>query len=231
MEIKKISGIDVHICKRKVKNLRIKVDFNGRVFLIIPNIITIKTAIEFFNKNIDWVKGHVEKNKQNFNNFKFSDGEIFNLFGKPYVLKLELSNKKGYSVSSDTLVLKVKSFDEMVVKNYFYQVLKVLLFDRSKIYFAKWENATGLKSAKVNINKTVSRWGSCNCKTGVINLSVYLANLPEFCLNYVVLHELCHLRFANHGIGFKNMLSHYLSDWLLVKKYMKENGNKLRIIE
>ena len=120
----------------------------------------IKTAIEFFNKNIDWIKKHVEKYKQNYKIFKFSNGEIFNLFGKPYILKLELSNKKDYCILSDTLILRVKSFDENVVKNYFYQVLKVLLYDKSKAYFEKWESLTGLKSTKVNINKTVSRYSS-----------------------------------------------------------------------
>lgn len=59
----------------------------------------------------------------------------------------------------------------------------------------------------------VSRWGSCNVKTGRICINVQLAAQPPECLEYVVVHELCHLREANHGPRFHALLDAYLPHW------------------
>ena len=108
------------------------------------------------------------------------------------------------------IVFYAKKTDSDSLKAQYEKFLKEILILKAKEYFAKWEKITGLKSTSLTIRKTVSRWGSCNSLTGAINLSLYLACLPEFCLDYVILHELCHLKYANHGEYFKRELDKYM---------------------
>ncbi len=53
------------------------------------------------------------------------------------------------------------------------------------------------------------RWGSCSIDTGEIRLSDRLQPMPEWVIDYVLAHELAHLRFAGHGQGFKRLVAHY----------------------
>lgn len=77
----------------------------------------------------------------------------------------------------------------------------------------KWAPIIGVRPGKLAYRNMVSRWGSCNVKTGHICINVQLATHPPECLEYVVVHELCHLLEANHGPRFKALLDAYLPHW------------------
>lgn len=77
----------------------------------------------------------------------------------------------------------------------------------------KWAPIIGVSPGRLAYRNMVSRWGSCNVKTGRICINVQLAAQPPECLEYVVVHELCHLREANHGPRFHALLDAYLPHW------------------
>lgn len=81
----------------------------------------------------------------------------------------------------------------------------------------KWAPILGVKPGALAYRNMVSRWGSCNVKTGRICINVQLAAFPPECLEYVVVHELCHLIEANHGPRFKALLDAHLPDWRTAK--------------
>jgi predicted metal-dependent hydrolase len=57
-----------------------------------------------------------------------------------------------------------------------------------------------------------SQWGSCSAK-GRLSLNTHLVKVPEALIEYVVLHELCHLRHLNHGARFRGLLARYVPTW------------------
>ncbi|MDO4502491.1 MAG: SprT family zinc-dependent metalloprotease [Coriobacteriia bacterium] len=67
---------------------------------------------------------------------------------------------------------------------------------------AKWEPVLGVRAQKLAFRNMTSRWGSCQPSTGRICLNIRLALYPPECLEYVVVHELCHLRVSGHGPAF-----------------------------
>ncbi|MDO4442559.1 MAG: SprT family zinc-dependent metalloprotease [Slackia sp.] len=77
----------------------------------------------------------------------------------------------------------------------------------------KWAPVMGVEPGKLAYRNMVSRWGSCNVKTGRICINVQLAAHPPECLEYVVVHELCHLLEASHGPRFKALMDAFLPDW------------------
>lgn len=77
----------------------------------------------------------------------------------------------------------------------------------------RWEPIMGVKSGKLAYRDMTSRWGSCQPSTGRICINTRLALYPPECLEYVVVHELCHLLVRGHGSDFKALMDLYLPDW------------------
>ncbi|MGE4319565.1 MAG: M48 family metallopeptidase [Deferribacterales bacterium] len=80
----------------------------------------------------------------------------------------------------------------------------------------KWVGITGLKPVKVTYRKTRSRWGSCSGR-GNISLSIYLMKLSERAIEYVIVHELCHLKHHNHSKNFWDEVKKYIPDYQAVR--------------
>lgn len=83
----------------------------------------------------------------------------------------------------------------------------------------------GFKYNKVTIKRNATNWGSCSAK-GNINLNLSIVRLPVILQDYVLLHELCHLRHHDHGHGFHLLLEHVLTDNLLK---MVDEGDPLAL--
>ena len=77
----------------------------------------------------------------------------------------------------------------------------------------EWEPIIGVKAGSVVYRNMKSKWGSCQPTTGRICINTRLALYPPECLEYVVVHELCHLRERGHGPRFRALMDAYLPDW------------------
>ena len=78
---------------------------------------------------------------------------------------------------------------------------------------AAWEPIMGVKAGKLAYRNMTSRWGSCQPATGRICINVRLALYPPECLEYVVVHELCHLLECGHGPRFHQLMDAFMPDW------------------
>lgn len=81
------------------------------------------------------------------------------------------------------------------------------------VLVAEWESIMGVKAGTLAYRNMKSRWGSCQPATGRICINTRLALYPPECLEYVVIHELCHLRERGHGPAFYALMDRYLPDW------------------
>ena len=77
----------------------------------------------------------------------------------------------------------------------------------------QWEPILGVKAKKLDYRNMRSRWGSCQPSTGRICINVRLALYPPECLEYVVVHELCHLLVSGHGPDFHQLMTRVMPDW------------------
>ena len=77
----------------------------------------------------------------------------------------------------------------------------------------EWEQILGVKAKTLAYRNMKSRWGSCQPTTGRICINVRLALYPPECLEYVVVHELCHLLVPGHGPDFHNRMTRVMPDW------------------
>ncbi len=85
----------------------------------------------------------------------------------------------------------------------------------------KWEPILGVKAGKLAYRNMKSRWGSCQPSTGRICINTRLALYPPECLEYVVVHELCHLQERGHGPGFYALMDAALPGWREARDRLK----------
>lgn len=78
---------------------------------------------------------------------------------------------------------------------------------------AEWERILGVRVQKLDYRNMKSRWGSCQPQMGRVCINIRLALYPPECLEYVVVHELCHMLEPNHGAGFKALITKVMPDW------------------
>jgi len=86
----------------------------------------------------------------------------------------------------------------------------------------RWERITGLYCQTWQIRKMKTRWGSCNIKTKKIWFNLHLAQTTNRCLEYIILHELLHIKIANHGKEFKENMDKYMPNWREVRKELNQ---------
>ena len=86
---------------------------------------------------------------------------------------------------------------------------------------APWTEG-GLPALRLRLMKRT--WGSCSSK-GVITLNPHLVKAPAECIDYVIAHEICHLREHNHGRAFYALQEQLFPDWREFKAHLKQKGH------
>ncbi len=84
--------------------------------------------------------------------------------------------------------------------------------DELRALLAAWAARLGVQPGRVQVRDMYRKWGSCSSK-GNITLNTALCSVPRPLAEYVVLHELVHLRAFNHGKEFKALMSAHMPDW------------------
>lgn len=93
------------------------------------------------------------------------------------------------------------------------RVAKERLLEVTAPMFDAWISALGVPVPEVRTRRMTTRWGSCNPSARRIWLSLELARFRQPLIEYVVVHELAHLRVAGHGPAFRSILDEALPDW------------------
>ena len=82
----------------------------------------------------------------------------------------------------------------------------------------------GVEKPTLRIRAMETRWGSCLIKKRIITLNKRLLEAPRNCIEYVVMHELCHLIHPNHSKNFYNFLTTLMPDWKERKKVLEQSA-------
>ncbi len=91
---------------------------------------------------------------------------------------------------------------------------------------AHWGKMIGVSPSRITIRDQKTRWGSCSSK-GSINYSWRLIMAPSKVIDYLVVHELCHMLQANHSKAYWELVAHYIPDYAAQRQWLKTNGNLL----
>ena len=93
---------------------------------------------------------------------------------------------------------------------------------------AYYQTITGGCYTSISIRDQKTRWGSCSSR-GTLSYNYRLIFAPPKVLDYVVVHELCHLTYLNHSKDFWNKVASVMPDYKVYKNWLKEHGHELTI--
>ena len=222
-----LSGITIDIQKKNIKNMHLAVlPPDGKVRVSAPVHLSDESIAMFVRTKLGWIKKQQEKfaNQPRQSEREFISGETLYVFGKQYFLRVMYSYKGNSLVlKGNEAILTVRKEStarqrEAFVNEWYRDLLK----EKISIYLPKWEQITGLYCDSWQTKYMTTRWGTCNTNTRKIWLNLQLAKKPIECLEYVILHELAHLKVKNHGKDFIAILDTYMPYWRDTKQLLNE---------
>lgn len=193
-----------------------------------PYRTSVRRIDDYVHQKSDWIRKHLRNHSQLIrinNNKEYKEGESHLFMGREVILKLTLSAKSFVLLNDNILEARTKNPENRIIvkslidKWYMEQaclsVRQMLesILSEFKIY--------DFSPKSVAVKKLRSRWGSCSSK-GVITISSELIKLDLIFTRYVILHELCHLRFHNHGKEFYALLEELVPDYKSVRKELRK---------
>ena len=190
---------------------------DGRVRVSAPTQLTDEAITMFVRTKLGWIKKQQEKFQQQprQSERQYVSGETLYVWGKQYFLQVEYSYKgNALTLSGDKAILTVRKESSPKQRGSFVnEWYRSLLKQEVAKYLPKWEKNTGLYCSSWQSKYMTTKWGACNPTSKKIWLNIQLAKKPIECLEYVILHELAHLKVHNHGPEFTAILDQYMPYW------------------
>ena len=224
MKIEKILGYEVH--RKKVKNINLRIRPNMEIYISAPMNLHSDYIENFIRSKEEWIKQvlqKIEEAKQNQLPSQYLSGEKHKYLGKEYELEVKQGNSNRVSLKEGKIILTVISniFENSDEKK---KVMEKWYFENAQKVFVnaiqKWLEILDESIEKLSIKPMKSRWGSCNYVKRYINLNTELIKRTQFEIEYVVLHELTHLKYPNHGKGFYRYIENYMPNYKMAEKML-----------
>ena len=221
-----IDGIQVNVTKKNIRNMHLYVKPpDGCVEVTAPYLMSSTAIRMFVMSKAAWIreKQAVFAGQSRKPELQFVSGEVFYLWGRKYILNVKYGGRNSLVINGDEAVLTVRESStpkqrEARVNEWYRARLK----EQIEILLPKWSAITGLTPSSWQTKNMTTRWGTCNTKTGKIWINLQLAKKPTECLEYIILHELAHLKVRNHGKDFKAILDRYMPNWRQVRKILQK---------
>ena len=218
-----IDGLCVTIVRKSIKNMHLRVlSPDGEIQITAPNRLPLSQIDRFVREKRAWIAARQQQlaARPVATDPAFADGQTVYLWGGSYTLRLEeASCGRSALRRGQEIVLSVHPEDDTSQResllNDFY---REALSERIAARLPLWEARTGLHPSAWQIKNMKTRWGTCNTATGKIWLNLQLVKQPPVCLDYVIAHELTHLRYPGHGQDFQAFLTRAMPNWPEVRK-------------
>ena len=224
------------LIRKKKKNLSITVTSNGKIVVSAPE----KSKFEDIEKKIYGKISWIYKKLQLVNSVsdiskekEYVSGESFMYLGKNYRLKIEKNDNaenelklyKGlFKLKIDLSLKNTENKIKMIISDWYIEKAKEKINERVEIYSKKIR----LSPNKISVKNLTKSWGICS-SNGNISFNWKIIMTPLSVLDYVIVHELCHLKHHNHSKEFWNLVSLYVPDYKNKKEWLKQNGMNLKI--
>ena len=218
-----IDGLCVTIVRKSIKNMHLRVlSPDGEIQITAPNRLPLSQIDRFVREKRAWIAARQQQlaARPVATDPAFADGQAVYLWGGSYTLRLEEASRGRSALRrGQEIVLSVHPEDDTSQResllNDFY---REALSERIAARLPLWEARTGLHPSAWQIKNMKTRWGTCNTATRKIWLNLQLAKQPPVCLDYVIAHELTHLRYPGHGQDFKTFLTRAMPNWPEIRK-------------
>ena len=158
-------------------------------------------------------------------------GESFPYLGRHYRLKIQEGHQVGVSLSGGYLKATIRPNEQgehrtLKIQQYLQNWYRNKAQERLKEKTDRYAKQIGVSPAAVSVRNFKSRWGSCD-KKGQVVFNWNIIKAPHSVVDYVVVHELCHLIHPNHSKEFWQVVGRFDSNYLEHRQWLKVQGDHL----
>jgi len=215
--------------RRKTASVKVN---EGKVSVVIPKNLSDTLVEELLTKKTRWIREKVFLHRQSPPSKvkEYISGESFTYLGRNYRLKVETGTPKDVKLKNGrlTVILPKSSKSPERVKDALTEWYRNHAEQKLLGKVNRYAMIVGVKPNSVSIKTFKSRWGSCHTNSQIqFNWKIIIA--PNRIVDYVVVHELCHMKEHNHSPSFWRCVELIMPDYLECKEWLKENGKQLEI--
>lgn len=222
---------------KKTKYIKLVMDINGLRVLKPPKASLIEVEKVLKSKS-NWIFKHytdfqdikVDEYERNW-----ESGEVVLYRGKKYNIRIfphrEQTTKINFNEKRfEIFVNEFVTEDERktLIENTFRKWYMKTAYEAFKEKLDHFCKIIGLSYNNMKIKEQKTRWGSCS-KKGNLNFNWKLIMSPQWVMDYVILHEICHLRYLNHSKEYWTMVGLYMPCYKKAQEWLKKNELELRL--
>ncbi len=221
-------SIEYQLERRARKTIGLKISLDG-LTVHAPKLLLVRQIEQLLQEKAHWIQQKLAKLADSFvPPITWQADEPLLYLGNDIVLSVEQTQRnQRTNLVEDTLKVKLTNpTPEQIAKQVmqWYQKQAAPDFDKRLALFAR---KLGVATPPLKLSNAKTRWGSCNSK-GVIRLSWRLIQAPPAMINYVVCHELAHLKEMNHSPRFYAVLSQLMPEHRPVEKALDNFSAQLQ---
>lgn len=214
-----IAGVHIEVERKAIRHIYLTVyPPDGRVHISAPLFMPQRDIEAFVARKWQWIERQREKIRSRPQPVlhHYVSGECFYLFGR--MLRLEvvemLDCQPSVAIVEDILRLTIRPDTSgtrraALIGGYQREVLHHYLTEK----VAYWQHIMREPDVAWSIRKMRSEWGSCTPRKRKLLFNLELARMPKPCIDYIIVHELSHLRVPNHSPLFHARVEQFLPDW------------------
>lgn len=224
-----IAEFEIEVEKKSIKNVHLAVyPPDGRVHVSVPQRMSDDELNLFLFSKLSWIRNSFENvnNQLRQSEREFVSGESHYFFGQRYLLKVIRTKEKAHVEKKVKFIeLHVRENSSLerrrdLMESFYREQLSILL---SRLV-EKWTKIMDEDKRPISwsILHMQQQWGNCQTDARKIKFNLLLARVPKRCIEYIVVHELTHLKTHRHNNDFSLLLNKYLPDWPMRKKELDE---------
>ena len=159
---------------------------------------------------------------------RYLSGETHYYLGRQYRLKIETTELSSVRLSRGYFIVKVPDPHDCeqvkkILALWYLEHFKGLIEKRVTLYWSRFEKL-GAQKPEFRYRQMTRSWGSCSVQ-GTISLNLELSKVSLECIDYVLIHELCHLLCSHHDDKFFRLLNRMMPDWKTRKEKLERKVN------
>lgn len=217
------------IIRSSRKTVAIIVQRDGKVIVRAPHRLPEKAILRFVNRKTNWINARLEEVQQRKAQSapkQYVAGEMFLYLGEAYPLALVDRAQPALTLADGqfNLAAHAQAKAQQAFSSWYRNQARQMFTQRVQFYAA----CHNLTYAKIRISSARTLWGSCSARDGLsFTWRLVMAPLPV--IDYVIVHELAHLKEKNHSKRFWEEVAAMLPDYKQRLDWLKKNGHRLTI--
>lgn len=210
------------IIRSKRKSFGLEISDKGELTLRVPNRATKREIEEVLHDKRQWIakKVAVAKSKQHVE-YSFDETDQYYFLGKQYPVAL-VKQRQAVSFDGEKFLIALSQSDKIqsAMTNWYKAKAKKL----ATHLVEKYTDKLGIAHKQVKISSAKTRWGSCSNRKN-ININWRLVLAPLKVMEYVVAHEVAHLKYMDHSAKFWLTVEQLQPEYRVYKDWLKHNGH------